>query len=77
MLLFVGGTIALGTHSVYWVELFDVDWSYTGSLAWQAVLTIIAVIAALHIVCPIPWRNEEILTRDSRRIMVHCTSHCS
>ena len=52
MLLFIGGMIALGTHSVYWVELFGVDWSYTGSLAWQAVLTASTIVAALHIVCP-------------------------
>ena len=51
MAMFIGGIIALGINKVYWVELFGVDWSYTGSLAWQAVLFTLTVIAALHIVC--------------------------
>ena len=59
MLLLIGGVIALGTHSVYWVEVFGLDWSYTGSLAWQAILTASAVVAALHIVCLKSWYNEE------------------
>lgn len=54
VILFISGTIALGTNRIYWVELFGVDWSYTGSLAWQAVLSTVTVVAALHIVCGIP-----------------------
>lgn len=49
----------LGINTVYWVELFGVDWSYTGSLAWQAFLSTLTVVAALHIVCQSPWWNEE------------------
>ena len=45
--------IALGMNSVYWVEVFGVDWSYTGSLTWQAILLTLTVIAALHVVCEI------------------------
>ncbi len=59
------------------MELFGVDWSYTGSLAWQAVLSTLIIVAALHIVCEIPRGNEEVLTEDSRQIMVYHTSHCS
>lgn len=77
MLLFIGGIIALGTNRVYWVELFGVDWSYTGSLAWQTALTTLTVVAALHVVCKVPWRNEKVLTEDSRRITVYHTSYCS
>lgn len=55
MAMFIGGIIAVGINSVYWVELFGVDWSYTGNLAWQAVLLTLTVVAALHIVCAIPW----------------------
>ena len=51
--------IALGSHNVYWVEIFGVDWSYTGNLAWQALLTASSVVAAVHIVCPRTWHNEE------------------
>ena len=51
MILFVGGVIALGTNSIYWVELSGVDWSYTRSLASHAVLSTPTVLAALHIVC--------------------------
>lgn len=49
-MLSFSGIIALGTNSVYWVELFGVDWSYASSLAWQAVLSTLTVVAALHIV---------------------------
>ena len=59
------------------MELFGVDWSYTGSLAWQAVLFTLTIVAALHIVCEIPRGNDEVLTEDSRRIMVYHTLHCS
>ncbi|CAF9913461.1 MAG: hypothetical protein ALECFALPRED_008825 [Alectoria fallacina] len=48
--LFISGVIALAINKVYWVELFGVDWSYTGSLAWQAILFTVTIIAALHIV---------------------------
>ena len=51
MVLLVGGVIALGTNSIYWVELSGVDWSYTRSLASQAVLSTLTSVAALHIVC--------------------------
>ena len=54
--------IALGTHSVYWIEVFGVDWSYTGTLAWQAVLTASTVVAALHIVCPEHGTMRKVLT---------------
>ena len=51
MILFIGGVIALGINSIYWVELSGVDWSYTSSLASQAVFSTLTVVAALHIVC--------------------------
>ena len=51
MLLSIVGIIALGINTIYWVEMFGADWSYTASLAWQAVVVTLAVIAALHIVC--------------------------
>lgn len=57
--MFIGGIIALGINQVYWVELFGVDWSYSRSLAWQAVLLALTVVAALHIVCEIPRCNGE------------------
>ena len=60
VLLFISGSIALVINRVYWVELFGVDWSFTGSLAWQAVLATLTVVAALHVVCEMPWRTEEL-----------------
>lgn len=51
--MLLGGTIALVINRVYLVELFGVDWSYTGSLAWQAILVTLTVVAALHVVCEI------------------------
>ncbi len=65
MILFIGGVIALGVNKVYWVELFGVDWSYTGSLAWQAVLTTLTVVAALHIVGDLQCGMRKVLTEDS------------
>ena len=69
VVLFVAGIIALSTNMVYWVELSGVDWSYTSSLAWQAVLSTLLVVAALHIVRKFPWWIEEVTDRGSLRIM--------
>ena len=65
MVLFIVGIIALGVNKVNWLELFGVDWSYTGSLAWQAVLTMLTVVAALHIVCVYHRGMRKVLTEDS------------
>lgn len=50
MVLFVGGVLALISNTVYWVELFDIGWSYSGTIMLQAVVFTVTVLAALYVV---------------------------